>query len=198
MNVAGIVLSAGASTRAGSPKALALSDGHTFLERTAAALADLDQVIVVVAAPHASEIIEYFGSPRLRFVENPDPGRGMFSSLQVGLAALPPESDAAVLSLIDHPHVQRASVQCLLEAWRATRAPLVRPMFSGRRGHPIVIDRAAFLPLLLESAEHRLCDALARAGAGIDVEVDDPAILEDIDRPSTRLSSSDRHPRLPP
>jgi hypothetical protein len=60
-------------------------------------------------------------------------------------------------------------------------------MFGTRRGHPFVIDRAAFLPLLLEPAEIRLCDALARAGAAIDVALDDPAILEDIDRPGPAL-----------
>ncbi len=183
MTVAGILLSAGASTRAGMPKALARVDGATFLERALGALAPVRERVIVVAPPHAGLIIQQFRGLSARFAHNPKPERGMLSSLQVGLAALPAGVDAAVVSLIDHPRVARATVQALIDVWRATRGSLIRPCFAGRRGHPIVLDRTLFHLLRAEPTTMRLRDALAHASITIDVDLDDPAVLEDIDRP---------------
>jgi molybdenum cofactor cytidylyltransferase len=189
MSVVGIVLAAGASRRLGAPKALARLSGRTFIEHTLAALGPTERQIVVLGAPHASAIERELGAATC-FVHNPDPSRGMLSSLQVGLAALPPKTRAVVVALIDHPRVSAATVAALIEAWRSTDAALVRPRSSGRSGHPIVLDRALFEPLQRAEPSAHLGRVLAGLGRWWDLEVADPGVLDDFDTPDSIARAS--------
>src|ERR1700681_1339518 len=88
-----VVPAAGRSERFGSAKLLALVDGERLLHRTIRSLLDggVDQVIVVLGAdsPVRSSQFEVrsLREPGVRVVTNPDPSRGMFSWIQIGVAA---------------------------------------------------------------------------------------------------------------
>ncbi len=180
--ITGIVLAAGRSERAGFPKALAVLDGSAFVERIRDALlaGGCSEVIVVVGAPHGARVSEVAGCP---CVENPDPARGMLSSLQAGLAlvknggAFP---DALVLALVDHPRVSADTVRTLLSTWRSGAAEVVRPRYRGRTGHPIVVNADAAAALLEASLDHTARDVLTTRRR-LDVEVPDSAVLDDLD-----------------
>src|SRR5437667_3270991 len=103
--IAAIVLAAGKSERMGSPKALLRFGGQTFLERILSTVeqSKIDTVRVVVGR-HRDEIAR--AMPGLPFVFNPDYEQGMSTSIQAGIRALPPETEAAVLLLVDHPLVR--------------------------------------------------------------------------------------------
>src|SRR6201999_3890155 len=93
-----------------------------------------------------------FSSPieggTLRIVINPAPDRGQLSSLQEALHILPPESQGFLFSPVDSPAVAETTVQSITRAYasrvlqeRADAAYIVRPVFEGRRGHPVCASR---------------------------------------------------------
>jgi len=139
MQVAAVILAAGASTRFGSQKQLArLAGGHTMLEEVIeiARAAGLDPIIAVVPPGIA---VPPDAVPEL----NDAPEAGMSRSLRLGLRAVPAESDAAVVLLGDQPTVRPKVIMTILAAARGDR-PVVAAHASGRIGPPVLIMRSSF------------------------------------------------------
>ena len=177
MTLGGVVLAAGASRRARTIKALVELDGEPLVARAIRTLREggCDEVVVVVGPPHAETIAAAIGDAER--VDNPRPEDGMRSSLALGLDD---RWDAAVVSLVDHPRVRAETVAALIARWRETRAAVVRPTHAGESGHPFLVARAVFDPLRHEPSPDG-ARSILRAHAPLDVEVDDPAIHEDLD-----------------
>ena len=135
---AGIILAAGASTRAGSPKALFTLNGVPLLRRVINTLrrGGCDPIIVVLGA-HL-----HLGGVALdaQIVQATDWRAGMRASLRAGLRAAPEGS--VLICPVDCPAVQAQTVRALVA--RADRAVWV-PTFQGRLGHPIRLPRWAVL-----------------------------------------------------
>jgi CTP:molybdopterin cytidylyltransferase MocA len=127
-SVSGIVLAAGAGTRLGTPKAQLRVEGERLLDRAMRVLREggCAQVIAVVRAG-----VDVPGA-----VVNPDPERGMGSSLRLGLQAA--DGERAAIVLVDMPGVGADAVRRAL----AVDAPVVVATYGGRRGHPVVVARA--------------------------------------------------------
>jgi molybdenum cofactor cytidylyltransferase len=144
-----IVLAAGRSSRMGRAKATLPVDGRdTFLTRIVRTFhdAEVDDVIVVVGHD-AEAIARAFAESGLpaRFVINRDYDRGQLSSLIAGVNAIDrPGVAAALVTLVDVPLVSAATVRAVVDHYRASRAPVVRPTSGTRHGHPLLIDRALF------------------------------------------------------
>lgn len=176
--IVGIVLAAGRSSRLGFPKALAKVDDETFAARATRALRDggCDEVCVVVGPPHATEIAASLGD--VTAVHNPDPDRGMLSSLQVGIAfaLAQPRLEAVLFSLVDHPRVRPETVRLMIAA-RTDGA--LRPVYQGRGGHPVLLSVELARELARAPVEASTRDLLR--GRLADVAVDDPGVVEDID-----------------
>jgi CTP:molybdopterin cytidylyltransferase MocA len=114
-----IVLAAGASSRMGRPKALLDMGGRPAVERVVAALRDGGAgEIVVVVGRHADEIRAGADLRGVRVVDNPDWAGWRTSSVQRGLAALPPGTEWTLLALVDMPLVRADTVRALLAARR--------------------------------------------------------------------------------
>lgn len=186
-----VILAAGASTRMGQPKALLTDpEGRPFVARTVRTFAGagLEEVVIVTGAQHDA-IVEALTADSLagsvRCVRNPDPARGQLSSLWVGMdAVMRPDLDAILMTLVDVPMVQSVTVRAVVDAWRRTSAPIVRPAIGSRHGHPVLFDRAVFEELrrapLTDGAKavvHAHADQL------LNVPVDDEGCLADIDTP---------------
>jgi len=182
-----IVLAAGASSRMGSPKALLDVRGRPAVERVVAALRDGGAgEIVVVVGRHAGEIRAGADLRGVRVVDNPDWARGRTSSVQRGLAALPPGAEWALLALVDMPLVRPDTVRALLSARRGDADALV-PVHDGRRGHPIALRRTLFAAIAALGPDAPLHDVI-RAARRADVPVDDPGVLVDFDEPGDVVS----------
>ena len=75
--------------------------------------------IIVVVGQHADQIRSGIERGReVLLAENPDPERGMLSSLS-GLALVPSEADAAMFLPVDHPHLETATIETLAAHFRA-------------------------------------------------------------------------------
>ncbi|HXH24157.1 MAG TPA: nucleotidyltransferase family protein [Vicinamibacterales bacterium] len=187
-----IILAAGASRRMGRPKALLPAEGGrpfvAQIVRTLAA-AGLEEIVVVTGPDHdaiADAVAQDRPPVSPRFARNPEPERGQLSSLWVGMdAALRPSSEGMLVTLVDVPGITPAVVSAVVEAWRRTRAPIVRPAIGERHGHPVVFDRAVFGELRAAPLDAG-AKAVVRAHARdiLDVPVSDEGCLIDVDTPA--------------
>jgi molybdenum cofactor cytidylyltransferase len=95
------------------------------------------------------------------------------------------ETPALLMTPVDVPLVTAAVVARVIESWRRTGAPVVRPARGDRHGHPVLFDRAVFDELrqapLARGAKHVV---RAHAAEVIDVAVDDEGCLIDVDTPA--------------
>ena len=163
---------------------LAAIDGQPLLERTIQSLlaGGVDEVVVVLG-PEAEAVRAAVpvlnGEPRVHMMINPDPSRGMFSSLQVGLRGA--SGDPVVVLPGDMPFVQPATVALLLAAYR--RAPgIVSPKRLGKRGHPVVLPPAVAAEILLAEPTTNLHLVLhAHPDQRVDLEVADGGVVRDVD-----------------
>ena len=89
--------------------------------------------IVVVSGAH--------GLP-VESVRCPDWERGPGASLRCGLAALPPDTDAAVVVLADGPDLDPRAVDRVVEDWRTNGGDAVAATYGGVRLHPVLLARA--------------------------------------------------------
>ena len=188
--ISAIVLAAGASTRMGQAKAaLPLGQtGETVAARVVRSMLEGGvPEVVVVAGAHIDAVRAAMPShePRARLIEHPGWNRGQLSSLIAGLDAIDtPLVEAVLVTLVDVPLVRASTVAAVIEAWRRTRAPIVRPAQGDRHGHPVIFDRSVF-------ADLRAADPNTGAKAVfeihrdhiVNVEVTDAGAFEDIDTP---------------
>lgn len=188
--VCGLVLAGGQSSRMGVPKAeLRLGpSGPTFAQNVVATLhaAGLARVVVVAGAHPDAVRRAVPPTPGTTVVEHAGWESGQLSSLLAGLAAVDaPDLDAVLVTLVDVPQVRVDTVAALLDAWRRTRAPIVRPMLGDRHGHPVIFDRATFEALraapLAIGAKAVIAALRDRV---LDLATDDPGVLRDVDTPA--------------
>jgi molybdenum cofactor cytidylyltransferase len=185
-----VVLAAGRSTRMGRAKAtLPIDDRDSFLSRIVRTLLDADVDDVVVVLGHDAETIAQAlaatGLPA-RVAVNANYDRGQLSSLLTGLAVVDrPGVNAVLVTLVDVPLVSSSTVRRVVERYRETGAPIVRPIHGDRHGHPLLIDRSLFAAL--RSADPAdgakpIVRANATPAGEVVVENDEGA-FDDIDTP---------------
>jgi molybdenum cofactor cytidylyltransferase len=188
--VRAVVLAAGASSRMGTPKAgLSLGDpADTFVSRLIRRLIEAglpDIVVVTGAQPSAVRLAAGRIRPPVRFEHNDNWAEGQLTSLIAGLAERPGDVlEAVLVTLVDAPLVSVATIQRVLETWRACRAPIVRPARGDVHGHPVIFDRSLFEEL--RAADPQIgAKAVVRAHASaiVNVPVDDAGAFLDIDTP---------------
>jgi len=182
-----IILSAGRSSRMGRAKAsLPLDGDDTFLTRIVRTFLDagVDDVVIVVGH-EADEIVGTFAASGLpaRFVVNREYDRGQLSSLVAGLRLIDrPGVVAALVTLVDVPNVAPATVRAVVECYRRTHAPIVRPTSGARHGHPLLIDRSLFPELrAADPAAGAKPIVRAHASAAGDLPIADEGAFTDID-----------------
>ena len=135
--IAAVILAAGASSRFGSSKPQVRLGSRTMLEvvadtATAAGLAPL-----IVVAPSSMRV-----PATADHVSNDAPEQGISRSLRLGLAAVPPDAEAAVVLLADQPTIDVELIHGL-DGWRGG-TPIIATRSDGVLGPPVLIEREAF------------------------------------------------------
>jgi molybdenum cofactor cytidylyltransferase len=192
---AGVILAAGESTRMGRDKALLPwpppaagepPSKETFLSAAVRSLAATDFVLVV-AGKNEATIAPIAYANGASVVTNPDPGRGQFSSLQVGLhEVLNRGRDAAMITLVDRPPVSATTVQLLRDAFESASQNIwaVVPELSGKHGHPYLVGRELMELFLQASPTGSARDIEHRYQGHIQyVVVNDPFVTLNINTP---------------
>ena len=193
--IAGIILSGGASRRMGTPKALLQFRGETFLDGLIRTFTAVCNPVIVVVGEHADKIRSGIVRGRdVLFAVNPDPERGMLSSLQCGLALVPRDAEAAMFLPVDHPHLEPSTIETLAARFHADRAPVIVPTYAGEHGHPVCIARPLIDELLALPPSAKASDVIHRHVAQtIYIEVADPAVVTDVDDPAAYAGLLARH-----
>jgi molybdenum cofactor cytidylyltransferase len=191
-----VILAAGESTRMGTDKALlpwppavpgSPPSGQTFLSAAIQALYPFSEMVIVVVGKNEDNLAPVAYANGASLVTNPEPDRGQFSSLQIGLQqVLSQGRDAAMVTLVDRPPASAATLKTLSSAF--TEAPndvwAVVPDYNGKHGHPFLVAREmieAFLKAppsaTARDIEHQNLQHVAY------VVVDDPLVTLNVDTP---------------
>jgi molybdenum cofactor cytidylyltransferase len=173
----------------GRSKALLVSDtAESFVARIVRSLreAGIDDVVAVLG--HDREAIaEAMVRDRVqaRIVVNEDFVTGQRSSVIAGLDAIDrADVEAMMLTLVDVPLFGSSTARAVIDRYRATGAPIVRPVRGDQHGHPIVIARSLFSDLRRSDPDAGIKPIVrAHVSATGDVPVDDDGAFVDVDTP---------------
>ena len=104
---------------------------------------------------------------------------GMATSLRTGLKAMPRGTRAALLLLVDQPHVDAASLARLVRAWRRRPGVPAAACYEGRVGAPAILPRRRWRALARVEGD-RGARALLRGGGAL-THVEMPEAAFDVD-----------------
>lgn len=140
--VGAIVLAAGASRRYGSPKQLVVVDGRTLLEHALATALAADLAPIVAVVPVWLSRPAALDDPRVHWIRNPFPERGMSTSLRLGIEAIAEDISAIVILLGDQPQLPQTTITAVLGA-RGER-PVVAAEAGGVLAPPVLVEATHF------------------------------------------------------
>jgi len=193
--IAAVILAAGRSSRMGRQKLSLPWNDDSVLGHVISVFAHElgTEAVVVVTGASRTAVEDIAKRKGVRTVFNADHEIGeMLSSIKAGLRALGPEVSAALIGLGDQPLVEATTILAILAAHESTGARLVVPSFDGRRGHPWLVHRTFWAPLLhLEPWKSPRDFLRARADEIHHLSVQTASVLSDLDTPDDYARARD-------
>jgi molybdenum cofactor cytidylyltransferase len=160
----------------------------TFLSAAIDSLALVSDAVIVVAGKNRESLAPVVYANGASLAINHDPDRGQFSSLQTGLQeVLNRGRDAAIVTLVDRPPVNTATIERLHAAFGSAIARwkwAAVPEYNGKHGHPIFLAREMIEAFLKAPATASARDIQQENREHIVyVEVDDPLVTVNVNTP---------------
>lgn len=185
MKIGALILAAGESKRMGEPKLLLPFGERTIIETVVDNIVQskVDEILLVLGS-NAEKIEEKIKDFPLRITVNPHFQKGMLSSVQWGFKGLSEKVQGVLVCLGDQPSISTDVIDKIIEAYKQTGKGIVVPTYNKNRGHPVLIDMK-----YLEEVQNLGADVGLRGVVydhpedTLEVEVESPAILKDIDNP---------------
>jgi molybdenum cofactor cytidylyltransferase len=180
-----MLLAAGESRRMGEFKQLLTLDGKTFVARCVDnLLASRADEVVIVTGHRDADVRRALGNRPVRFAHNDDYHAGMSTSIKRGVQALSGEARAYLIALVDQPQISTKIINRVIDAHETAQPLIVIPTYSGRKGHPIILDMQLKDEILAMDTAQGLRQVVhAHASDILRVEVADEAVLVDCDYP---------------
>lgn len=195
-----IILGAGFSARMGRPKLLlpwqgTTVIGHLIRQWQAVAAAQ----ITVVCRPGDEALaaeLDQLAFPRQNRILNPNPERGMFSSIQCSAAwdGWQPGLTGWAIALGDQPHLEIETIRMLLAGHARHPLAICQPSRDGHAGHPILLPPQVFAQLKNTTAETLNIFLKQNAGCIVQCLVTDPGLSLDLDTPEDYNRLRAQHP----
>lgn len=181
VEIEGIILAAGFSSRAGTFKMELPVGEKTLLERVIEGMTPVCSRIIVVAghqAERVSRITRVY--PTVEVVFNRFYEQGMFGSVQEGVRHV--RGDLFFIVPGDHPCIPPGIYRQLKEAAEKSNPgeDIFIPAFKGRKGHPVAMKISMAVKILKEPRDSTLRTVIRRNKFQL-VEADHEGILWDID-----------------
>lgn len=194
--LAAVILSAGASSRMGRPKALLPYREGTFLEHLMEVTRHPRVGVTRVVLGAGAEVIRSLGKlDPASVVLNLAWEQGQLSSIWASLQSLEGiETDGILLCPVDHPLVSATLVSELIEQFYQQEKTIVLPTYKGRRGHPVIFSSALYAELLAAPADKGARSVVwAHAGDVLEVPTDEEGVVLNLNDPDMlkRATGSD-------
>jgi molybdenum cofactor cytidylyltransferase len=142
--------------------------------------------IFVVLGHRELEVRQSLAGSGVQYAINKNYQKGMLTSIKTGLSILSPNEDAVLIALVDQPMIKSGLINKLILAFEEGEKGIVLPTYQGRHGHPIIISTGYVddIMQLNDNTEGGLRDLInAQRGDWLEVPVDTPDVIEDIDSP---------------
>ncbi|MFH1755981.1 MAG: nucleotidyltransferase family protein [Candidatus Latescibacterota bacterium] len=197
--ICAIILAAGQSKRMGTAKLLLPFGDSTIIQTIIDNVrqSKIDEVLVVVGADR-EKIEGAVHHLHVATVFNPQHATGMLSSIQAGMAAVPPGAKATVVVLGDQPSLSPATIDRIIDAHANTNKGIVLPSYHRRRGHPILIDMKYKEDIQNLNPDVGLRELIRNNPQDIhEVEVGTDSILQDIDYKEDYKKEKKKHDNSP-
>lgn len=175
MDVDGVILAAGYSSRANAFKMELEINNKAILQRCIEALYDnCDNIIVVSGYKHEkiNRLVENY--TKAKVVYNDEFHKGMFSSIKKGIQNV--KASKFLLTPGDYPLINKNIVEKLL----CEEKEIVIPSFNRRGGHPVLLSRNIIREILDEPDDSNLKKYLSKKQCSY-LNIDDEGILLDVD-----------------
>jgi len=184
--VAAVVLAAGRSQRMGTPKMVLPWGDKTIIAQVVSSLikADINAIVVVTGGDRQLVESALSGYDVLAVFNPAYSLGGMVKSLQIGISAMSPHVDAALVVLGDQPHIRVEVVKRIISIHRIQRGKIVLPSYANRRGHPWILPRDYWPEINHMQPDRTMRDFLNIHDRAIRyVDAGDDSVLRDIDTP---------------
>jgi molybdenum cofactor cytidylyltransferase len=146
MKIFAIVLAAGKSSRMGSNKLLLQLNNKLIIEHILEKLTNFETVVVTgYLSEEITDIVKCYG---VKTIHNPEYEYGMITSFQAGLRVTPDDIDAVFIVLGDTFGFKKSLLDEMIQKMESSTILLVSPIFEGKRGHPVLVDRKLFSEFL--------------------------------------------------
>jgi len=184
------ILAAGESRRMGSPKLCLPWKGTTVLDHLLRQWreAGAEKILVIHPPEDSSPVVqelERLKIPTEMRAPTEGFGRGMMGSVvtAAGRGVQDSEISHLVIALGDQPHLRIETLKSLLAACALHPGKIIRSVYQGKSGHPLVLP-ASLLPDLASSQCESLRDFLdLKKTPVIDLTSEDSGVLLDVDTP---------------
>ena len=190
--IGALILSAGRSSRQSGFKPILPIGPMTVLEHCIRLFTESGIGAVQVVLGHrAEELLPIIEKTGAHPVINQEYDRGMFSSVQIGLAALPADIAGFFVLPVDIPLVRPITLEILVDCFsRNPNTEAFLPGFAGRTGHPPLLRENLRRDIAAYDGGKGLRGVLERCGTTV-VSVPDRHILEDMDTPEQYIKIVD-------
>jgi molybdenum cofactor cytidylyltransferase len=185
--ISALLLAAGKGERMGKAKQLLPLGEKRLVEASLHNLlaSQVGEIIVVLgfAADEIRPFVE--GKEQVKVIVNNHFHEGMSTSIHAGMQAIDTSAKGILIALADQPFIPPEIINQLIERFAAGKKGIVLPVYAGKQGHPVILDRKRYEPGLLalqgdvggkEIVQNHVDDVL-------EVEVASRGVLIDIDEP---------------
>lgn len=181
--ISAILLAAGRSLRYPDNKLLEQLGNKRLMDWAVESLTDSSaEELIVVCNPEVAGLFSERSVGRGKVVLNPEPQKGMASSILCGLEACSRASEAVLIAHADMPKITSGLVDRLIVRWKTMPNHIVAPRFNGRQGNPVLLPRAFWNEIRGLQGDVGCKSILQRNSSHILwVECEDDAILFDVD-----------------
>lgn len=177
IDISAIIPASGLGTRFGMPKIRAKIDGKYFAEIILEKLnkVGIKRVKIVANKYDFDFAVNTFGMVNCLYNDNIN--LGMIYSVELGVKSLN-DSAGFIIFPVDHPLVSTEAIARLIEIFEKNKTKIVKPVYKGLSGHPIIIPNFVVQDISLEM---NLNENIAACETRIlRVDVDDSAILKNV------------------
>ena len=184
--IAGVILSAGASARMGTPKANLKIGNTTFINSILSKLHSCGTAgIYIVTGYHHRQISQALDSiNHCKILHNTNAEQGQLSSLQLAIRNFDRQITGMLVVLVDHPLVREDTYRELLKSARVNPQAIIIPVYQQQRGHPVYFGRKYFQALLETPLNLGAREVIKKNIQSVySLVVSDPGVIQDIDTP---------------